>query len=122
EEPLVLEDLMAFESRLIELGSESRSCSFPWVPLVGTIFACTAISACHWIPRVRDSQSIVLRSLSGRGAFTLSLATLILTVLFGVRHIVYSKRNRAIELSRDALTLFQLKCERNGELVEISKN
>ncbi|KAH8250918.1 hypothetical protein KR038_005898, partial [Drosophila bunnanda] len=116
------EDLIAFQDRFRELGSDGRSQDSNWVPLLGTICACTAISACHWMPRVRDSQSLVLRSLSSRGAFTLSLATLVLTVLFGVKRIVDRRRNGAVELSRDTLTLFQLERDKKGDLVGISRN
>ncbi|KAH8283164.1 hypothetical protein KR054_012580 [Drosophila jambulina] len=121
QEQIAMEDLKAFGSRLRELDTESRPRDAHWAPLLGTIFACTAISVCHWVPRVRESQSIVLRGLSSRSAFTISLATLVLTVLYGLKHIVDRKRNGAV-LSTDTLTLFQLECDKKGELVGISKN
>ncbi|KAH8249456.1 hypothetical protein KR032_009723, partial [Drosophila birchii] len=117
QEQLEREDLMAFETRLREVGTDNSPRDLNWVPFVGTILGCTAISACHWMPGVRDSRSVVLRSLSSPCAFTLSLAALVLTVVFGVKHIYDKKRNGAGQLASDTLTLFHLDRDKKGELI-----
>lgn len=111
-------DLRAFELRLQELAKATKPCSFHWIPISGSLLACTAVSACHWLPELGESESIVLRCLASRGALTLSLATMVLTIFLGARHII-QRPPGAMELLEETLARFQMQCDSDGQFVRI---
>lgn len=114
------EDLKAFERRLEELATATRPRPFRWRLVIGTIFACTAISACHWLQDVRESKSILLRSLSSRGALGLSLATVVVLIFYGVKHAGKRQPSAYVGQTRDTLALFQLRCDNDGHLLHVA--
>ncbi|KAH8345229.1 hypothetical protein KR059_011363, partial [Drosophila kikkawai] len=113
------DDLNAFERRLEELAAADRPRTVRWPVVLGTIFACTAISACHWLENVRESDSLVLRSLSSRGALALSLATIVVMILYGVKQVIKPCPSPAVENTRDALAMFRLNCDNDGRLARM---
>ncbi|KAH8245319.1 hypothetical protein KR032_008705, partial [Drosophila birchii] len=119
-EELELEDLKAFERRMEELAAANRPRPVRWPLVFGTIFACTAISACHWCEDVRESESLVLRMLSSRGALAISLATIVVMILYGVKQVNKPYPRNSVQHTRDVLALFQLHCDNNGRLIHVA--
>ncbi|KAH8373666.1 hypothetical protein KR200_005876, partial [Drosophila serrata] len=118
-EELEMEDLKAFEIRMEELATANKRRPFRWPLVLGTIFACTAISACHWVEDVRESDSYVLQLLSSRGALAISLATLVMMILYGAKHVTKRYPSESVRSTRDALALFQLHCDNDGRLIRV---
>ncbi|KAH8361275.1 hypothetical protein KR084_008386 [Drosophila pseudotakahashii] len=110
------EDLRAFERRLAEVVTTENTSSFRWRLVLGAIFACSAISACHWMRVAKESESLVFRILSSHSAFAFSLATVCLLIMYGFNHA--AKQDPAIlRDTREMLTPFRLNCDNQGRLI-----
>ncbi|XP_016944284.2 nuclear envelope phosphatase-regulatory subunit 1 homolog [Drosophila suzukii] len=112
------EDLRAFERRLVEVVTTEKSNTFRWRLVLGAIFACSAISACHWMRDAKDSESLVFRILSSHSAFALSVATVCLLIMYGFNHA--AKQDPAIlRNTREMLSPFRLNCDNKGRLISL---
>ncbi|EDW51656.1 nuclear envelope phosphatase-regulatory subunit 1 homolog [Drosophila sechellia] len=110
------EDLLAFERRLAEVVNTEKRSSFRWRFVLGAIFACSAISACHWVRDAKESESVVFKILSSHSAFAFSLATICLLVLYGVDHA--AKQDPSIlRDTREMLSPFRLNIDNQGRLI-----
>ncbi|XP_017062273.1 nuclear envelope phosphatase-regulatory subunit 1 homolog [Drosophila ficusphila] len=112
------EDLQAFELRLADLVKEDKPHSFRWRLVFGAIFACSAISACHWMRSDKESEGewLVLRILSSHGVFAFSLATICLLVIYGINHVT-KQSPRILRDTREMLSPFRLDCDNQGRLI-----
>ncbi|KAH8289354.1 hypothetical protein KR054_004190, partial [Drosophila jambulina] len=115
-EEVELEDLKAFERRMEELADANKPRPVRWHLVLGTIFACTAISACHWIVDKRDSESLILRMLASRGALAISLATLVMMLLYGVKEVTKPYPSESVQATRNVLSVFHMNCDNDGRL------
>ncbi|KAH8245722.1 hypothetical protein KR038_001215, partial [Drosophila bunnanda] len=119
-EELELEDLKAFGRRLEELAIANKRRPVRWPLVLSTIFACTAISACHLCEDVRESDSLVLRLLSSRGALAISLATLVMMILYGAKEMSKGCPSETVQHTRETLAPFHLHCDNDGRLVRVA--
>uniref|UniRef100_A0A6P4EHJ5 Transmembrane protein 188 n=1 Tax=Drosophila rhopaloa TaxID=1041015 RepID=A0A6P4EHJ5_DRORH len=113
------EDLRAFESRLAEVVTTAeRPSSFRWRLVLGAIFACSAISACHWWRDAKVSESLLFRILSSHSAFAFSLATMCLLIIYGLNHAA-KQDPEVLRDTREMLSPFRLSCDHRGRLIPI---
>ncbi|XP_043660209.1 nuclear envelope phosphatase-regulatory subunit 1 homolog [Drosophila teissieri] len=110
------EDLLAFERRLAEVVNTEKRSSFRWRLVLGAIFACSAISACHWVRVAKESESVVLQILSSHSAFAFSLATICLLILYGFNHAV-KQDPTILRDTREMLSPFRLNIDNQGRLI-----
>ncbi|XP_017062825.1 nuclear envelope phosphatase-regulatory subunit 1 homolog [Drosophila eugracilis] len=112
------EDLLAFERRLAEVVTTEKSSSFRWRLVLGAIFACSAISACHLLRDTKESEFLVIRILSSHSAFAFSLATICLLLLYGIKQ--STKQDPSIlRDTREILSPFRLNCDNQGRLIPL---
>ncbi|XP_017119331.1 nuclear envelope phosphatase-regulatory subunit 1 homolog [Drosophila elegans] len=114
------EDLRAFERRLTEVvgGTAEKPSPFRWRLVLGATFACTAISACHWLRDAQGGGSLLFRMLSSHSAFACSLATFCLLLVYGLNHA--AKQDPPIlRDTRETLSTFWLNCDNQGRLIRV---
>eukprot|EP00099_Drosophila_melanogaster_P000955 NP_001036309.1 uncharacterized protein Dmel_CG41106 [Drosophila melanogaster] len=110
------EDLLAFERRLAEVVNTEKRSSLRWRFVLGAIFACSAISACHWVRDAKESESVVFQILSSQSAFAFSLATICLLIFYGFNHA--TKQDPSIlRDTQEMLSPFRLNIDNQGRLI-----
>lgn len=112
------EDLRAFERRLGEMVASEKPSKCRGGLLMGAIVTCTAVGSCHWLEEARESKSLIFRALASQGAFVISMASLVLLLIFGFKR-VSRKDLPILRNMRSILSIFRMQCDDDGHLILI---